>query len=52
MNKKLNNQKKVINTGASKNTRIHKYIANMMEKAKKDLEKIETEIEILEKTNN
>jgi len=54
MNNKANNQKqkKVINTGASKNNKVHGYITNVMKKAKKDLEKIETEIESLEKTNN
>jgi hypothetical protein len=52
MNNKLNNQKKVINTRATKNTKVHEYVTNVMKKAKKDLEKIETEIEILEKANN
>ncbi len=52
MNNKLNNQKKLINIGASKNTQVHKYMTNVMKKAKKNLEKVETEIEILEKANN
>ena len=54
MNNKLNNQKqkKVINTEAERSDKIHKYIANVMQKAKKDLGKIEAEIEVLEKTNN
>ena len=45
-------QKKVINVGADKTDKVHGYVANVIKKAKKDLEKIENEIEVLEKTNN
>lgn len=54
MIKQSNNQKqkKVINTGATKNNKVHGYMANVVKKAKEDLKKIETEIDSLEKTNN
>jgi len=49
---KQQQQKRVINVGANKNDKVHGYVANVIKKAKKDLKKIETEIEVLEKTNN
>ena len=54
MNNKSDDQKtkKVINAGAGKNDNVNEYMVNVVEKAKKDLEKIETEIEVLEKTTN
>ncbi len=54
MNNKSSNQKqkKIINTEARGNDKIYGYMANVVKKAKKDLEKIEAEIEGLEKINN
>ena len=45
-------QKKIINVDANENDKIHRYVANVIKKSKKNLEKLETEITTLEQINN
>ncbi len=46
-----NQQKKVINSGANKNDKVQKYLAKSIKTAQKDLDKIESEIEMFEQIN-